>query len=87
MAPAHHRAAALLRVQPQCSTFLPFPEETALCDRPAAGSAGVPPASAPSPYSRASSATRPALNALSALYPTNSQEKRLLDGMLLAVPR
>ena len=26
-------------------------------------------------------------NALSALYPTGSQEKRLLDGMLLAVPR
>ena len=26
-------------------------------------------------------------NALSALYPTATQEKRLLDGMLLAVPR
>ena len=26
-------------------------------------------------------------NALSALYPTDSEEKRLLDGMLLAVPR
>jgi hypothetical protein len=26
-------------------------------------------------------------NALSALYPTGSEEKRLLDAMLLAVPR
>ena len=26
-------------------------------------------------------------NALSALYPKNSEEKRLLDAMLLAVPR
>jgi hypothetical protein len=26
-------------------------------------------------------------NALSALYPTDSEEKRLLDAMLLAVPR
>ena len=26
-------------------------------------------------------------NALSALYPRGSEEKRLLDGMLLAVPR
>ena len=26
-------------------------------------------------------------NALSALYPRNSEEKRLLDAMLLAVPR
>ena len=26
-------------------------------------------------------------NALSALYPKDSEEKRLLDGMLLAVPR
>ncbi len=25
-------------------------------------------------------------NALSALYPINSEEKRLLDGMLLAIP-
>ena len=47
------------------------------------GSAAEPPAGRAGP----GAGIPPAANALSALYPRGSEEKRLLDGMLLAVPR
>ena len=40
----------------------------------------------PDPFKRQAPAMRPA-NALSALYPRDAHEKRLLDAMLLAAPR